>query len=98
MASHHVIPHDTAVLITSLDGCVVAVVLEVLAPAALTLANIPVSLDELNRRQPLHHLEPELRFDAQAQRRRMCNGQPLPIHLIREKRLRVLGQREVYVS
>jgi len=54
----HVMPHDGAVLIRFLNGCVLAVMLEVLAPADLTFTNIAVVRDELDPRQPLHHLEP----------------------------------------
>lgn len=72
-----------------LNRCVLAVVLKVFAPASLTFANIPVALDELNRAQPLHHLEPELRLHLQPHRRPMWNGQPLPVHLVGKERLSV---------
>ena len=72
---------------SNLNGCVLAVVLKVFTPAPLALAYILIALDELDRGQPLHHLEPELRLHPQPQRRPMRNGQPLTVHLVGKERL-----------
>src|SRR6185312_4968561 len=60
----------------------IAVELVILVIASLTGAKVRKVMDELNRRYPLHHLEPELILATQPQRRTMQHADRRSVHLI----------------
>src|SRR6478672_1032449 len=76
-----------------------AEVFVVLGEPAVTLADRPDSPDELDRLNPLDHLEAELILDTQSQWRSVQVIERLVVHLVRQQGLRVQGvlEREVVV-
>ena len=62
----------------------VAVEFVILVISALTGAKIREVMDELDRRDPLHHLEPELILAAQPQRRAVQHADGRSVHLVGE--------------
>ena len=74
------------------DSRLLAEILVIFPPTALTQANGFVILDEFDRADILHHGESKLRFNAQAERRSVNNRKRLAIHLIGKNRLWILRQ------
>ena len=54
--------------------------------SALAGAKVREIMNELDRRDPLHHLEPELIFAAQPQRRAVQHADGRSVHFISEDR------------
>src|SRR5579871_407352 len=79
----------------ALNFCTLAVILEVFAKSSLAFPNRAVVADEFYRAQVLDHLVAKQRFDAQAQRRSMLEGQRLPVHLVGQNRLRMARKLQI---